>query len=81
MLHADALQRAGKNASAIEELTPQLDALRASPNPDLLRALGVLAESEMMTGKPNDAIAFGNEIEIVSHHNDGEAGVFVQVTQ
>ncbi|HEX6832494.1 MAG TPA: tetratricopeptide repeat protein, partial [Rudaea sp.] len=61
VLHADALQHAGRNAQAIGELTPQLDALRASPSPALLRALAAMSAAEMMTGKPDAAIAHRRE--------------------
>jgi serine/threonine-protein kinase len=57
VLHADALQRAGKNAEALREVNAELDALRASPTPLTVRALGVLAESEHMTGANDAAIA------------------------
>ena len=60
-LHADALQRAGRNAEAIRELNVQLDALRRTPSPDLLRALAVLAAAEIVTGAPDAAIAHRRE--------------------
>jgi eukaryotic-like serine/threonine-protein kinase len=61
VLHADVLQRSGKNNEAIAELNPQLDSLRATPSQPLLRALSVVAAAEMMTGKPADAIAHRRE--------------------
>ena len=61
VLHADAMQRAGRNADALHDLMPQLDALRAKPSPVLLRALGVMAAAEMALGTPDAAIAHRRE--------------------
>ena len=60
-LHADALQRAGRNADAIREAQALLDDLHAAPSPALLRADAVLASAEMATGKPDAAIAHRRE--------------------
>src|SRR4029078_5343901 len=54
-LRADAMQRAGRNAEAMRELYAQLDDLRGSPSPALLRALSVLAAAELATGAPDAA--------------------------
>ena len=61
VLRADAIQRAGRNAEAMRELYAQLDDLRGTPSPALLRALGVLAAAEMATGAPDAAIAHRRE--------------------
>ena len=61
VLRADASQRAGKNAEAMRELYAQLDELRSSPSPTLLRALSVLAAAELATGAPDAAIAHRRE--------------------
>jgi len=58
---ADALQRAGKNAEAANEIGAEVAALRAAPAADLLRALGVLAQAEMASGAPDAAIAHERE--------------------
>jgi len=61
VLRADAMQRSGRNAEAMRELYAQLDDLRASPSPALLRALSVLAAAEVATGAPDAAIAHRRE--------------------
>ncbi len=61
VLRADAIQRAGRNAEAMRELYAQLDGLRGSPSPTLLRALSVLAAAEQATGAPDAAIAHRRE--------------------
>jgi serine/threonine-protein kinase len=61
VLHADAMQRAGHNTEARQELEPVLAALRAAPSPVLLRALAVLAAAELATGTPDAAIAHQRE--------------------
>ncbi len=61
VLHADALQRAGRNTEARQDVEPVLAALRAAPSPVLLRALAVLAAAELATGAPDAAIAHQRE--------------------
>ena len=61
VLRADAMQRAGRNAEAMRELYAQLDDLRGSPSPTLLRALSVLAAAELATGAPDAAVAHRRE--------------------
>jgi serine/threonine-protein kinase len=61
VLHADALQRAGRNTESRQEIEPVLAALRAAPSPVLLRALAVLAAAELATGAPDAAIAHQRE--------------------
>jgi eukaryotic-like serine/threonine-protein kinase len=61
VLRADAAQRAGRNAEAMRELYAQLDGLRDTASPALLRALGVLAAAELATGAPDAAIAHRRE--------------------
>ena len=58
---ADAFQRTGRNVEALAELQPLLPALRASPGPTLLRALGVSAAADIALGKPDDALALRRE--------------------
>ena len=72
VLHADARQRAGQNAQAVAELAPHLDALRAAPSPDLVRALGVLAAAEMALGKPEDAVTHRREAAAAAQRVYGE---------
>lgn len=61
ILHADVLQRQGKNDEAIRELQERLQELRKKPSPLLLHALGVLAAAEMATGAPAAAIEHRRE--------------------
>jgi len=61
VLHADALQRAGGNAQALREVGAEVEALRAKPSPTSLRALGVLAAAEHMTGANGAAIEHRRE--------------------
>jgi serine/threonine-protein kinase len=61
VLRADASQRAGRNAEAMRALYAQLDGLRGSPSPALLRALSALAAAELATGAPDAAIAHRRE--------------------
>ena len=61
VLHADALQRAGRNGDAIAEIEPLLPALRMAPAGASLRALGVLAAAEVAGGKLDAALAHRRE--------------------
>ncbi|HEY2395880.1 MAG TPA: serine/threonine-protein kinase [Rudaea sp.] len=61
VLHADALQHRGRNSEAKQEIEAMLAALRAAPSPVLLRALSVLAASELATGAPDSAITHQRE--------------------
>ncbi|HEX3122239.1 MAG TPA: serine/threonine-protein kinase [Rhodanobacteraceae bacterium] len=61
VLHAAALQRSGRNREAKQEIESMLATLRAAPSPVLLRALSVLAASELATGAPDLAIAHQRE--------------------
>jgi serine/threonine-protein kinase len=75
VLHADALQRAGKNAEALHEVNAELGALRAAPSRLLLRALAVLAATERMTGANDASIAHRREAQQVAIGLYGENGV------
>ena len=61
VMHADAQQRAGHNAEAVAELDPLLPKLRAAPDGTLLRALGVRAAADLVTGKADAALAYRRE--------------------
>ena len=63
VLHADALQRAGRNAQAVTELDAALPGLRTTPSAVLVRALGVLASAQLGEGHPEAAIAHRREAE------------------
>jgi tetratricopeptide (TPR) repeat protein/tRNA A-37 threonylcarbamoyl transferase component Bud32 len=71
VLHADTLQRAGRNADAIRELSVQLDVLRQAPSPILLHALGILAAAELATGATDSAIAHRREAAIAAERIHG----------
>jgi len=68
VLRADTMQRAGRNAEAMRELYAQLDDLRGSPSPTLLRALSVLAAAEQATGAPDAAVAHRREAAAAADH-------------
>jgi serine/threonine protein kinase/tetratricopeptide (TPR) repeat protein len=57
VLHADALQRAGRDREAAQEIQGVLDTLRHKPSPTLLRALKVLAAAEIVIGEMENALA------------------------
>jgi len=61
VLRADALQRAGRNTEASSEVNADLGALRAAPSSLLLRALGVLAAAERMTGANEASVGHRRE--------------------
>ncbi|MFT3792180.1 MAG: serine/threonine-protein kinase [Rudaea sp.] len=61
VLHAEAQQKAGRNAEAIAEIDRRLDSLRASADPALPRALDVLSDAELATAAHDKAIAHRRE--------------------
>jgi len=81
VLRADALQRAGRNADAMRELNAQLDQLRRSPSPTLLRALAVLAAAEVATGASDLAIAHRREAALAAEPVYGPASIEALATQ
>ena len=58
VLRADALQRAARNAEAMNILSPLLTELGKKPSATLLRAYSVIAAAELELGKPEQAIAY-----------------------
>jgi tetratricopeptide (TPR) repeat protein/tRNA A-37 threonylcarbamoyl transferase component Bud32 len=61
VLHAKALQGAGRNADAKREIDADIAAMRAAPSADLFGALSVLTQAEMATGAPDAALAHQRE--------------------
>ncbi|HEY6940476.1 serine/threonine-protein kinase [Dokdonella sp.] len=71
LLHAGALQRAGRNREALQEAEADMAALRARPSRERLLALDVAAASEMALGASARALAHRREAVAVAATLDG----------
>uniref|UniRef100_UPI0027BA3433 protein kinase domain-containing protein n=1 Tax=Dokdonella sp. TaxID=2291710 RepID=UPI0027BA3433 len=74
VLHASALQLAGRNREALDATQAELPALRAQPSPLLPLALDVAASAQMALGASDDSLKLRDEAVAAATALDGATG-------